>query len=272
MNSHLSSLGAVIALKSELLWIHVYFSSWYSWIAIILWIYTHLAPPKITSAKSICKRRENRDKKLFQNIPRCFFSFFFLCKQYFSGELTHRKGAQNTLIKRLTLASLLVPYPPRNISVQIVPINRNNWEEHSGNFAEEPFMGPQEIIRKEKLSHFSNNPPKIPSANTSSAWPDYHSNSTQYETASQPYWWSNEAESSEGEEEFVNAVSSDYKPNDVNTSGKLTPEPPSFVPVQMVVTWLPPKPPTAFDGFHISIEREGKPKTYALFIPLSVIL
>ncbi|KAM6095263.1 receptor-type tyrosine-protein phosphatase O isoform 2-T2 [Chlamydotis macqueenii] len=149
-----------------------------------------------------------------------------------------------------------VPYPPRNISVQIVPINRNNWEEHSGNFAEESLMGPQEIIRKEKLSRFSDNSPEIPVANTSATWSDYRYNSTEYETTSQPYWWSNEAESSEGEEEFVNAVSSDYEANDVNTSVKLTPEPPSFLPVQMVLTWLPPKPPTAFDGFHINIERE----------------
>ncbi|NXE07107.1 PTPRO phosphatase, partial [Lophotis ruficrista] len=149
-----------------------------------------------------------------------------------------------------------VPYPPRNISVQIVPINRNNWEEHSGNFAEESLMGPQEITRKEKLSRFSDNPPEIPVANTSATWSDYRYNSTEYETTSQPYWWSNEAESSEGEEEFVNAVSNDYEANDVNTSVKLTPEPPSFLPVQMVLTWLPPKPPTAFDGFHINIERE----------------
>ncbi|NWQ80107.1 PTPRO phosphatase, partial [Columbina picui] len=149
-----------------------------------------------------------------------------------------------------------VPYPPRNISVQILPINRNNWEENSGNFAEESFIGPQEIIRKEKLSHFSDNPPEIPAPNTSTTWLDYRYNSTEFETTSQPYWWSNEAESSDGEEEFVNAVSSDYKANDVNTSRKLMPEPPSFLPVQMVLTWLPPKPPTAFDGFHINIERE----------------
>uniref|UniRef100_A0A8C3GF71 Receptor-type tyrosine-protein phosphatase O n=1 Tax=Cairina moschata TaxID=8855 RepID=A0A8C3GF71_CAIMO len=149
-----------------------------------------------------------------------------------------------------------VPYPPRNISVQIVPINRNNWEEHSGNFPEEPFMGPQKIIGKEKLSRFSGEPPVIPAVNTSAAWPDYRSNSTEYETTSQPYWWPNEAESSEGEEEFVNAVPSDYEANEVNTSGKLTPEPAPFLPVQMVLTWLPPKPPTAFDGFHINIERE----------------
>ncbi|NWY42832.1 PTPRO phosphatase, partial [Sylvia atricapilla] len=150
-----------------------------------------------------------------------------------------------------------VPYPPRNISVQIIPINRNNWEEHSGNFAEESFMGPQEIIRKEKVSHASDSPTAIPAANTSAAWLDDPSNSTEYETTSQPSWWSNEAESSEGEEEFVSAVSSAYEASDANTgSGRPTAEPPPFLPVQMVLTWLPPKPPTAFDGFHINIERE----------------
>ncbi|NXY32106.1 PTPRO phosphatase, partial [Pomatorhinus ruficollis] len=150
-----------------------------------------------------------------------------------------------------------VPYPPRNISVQIIPINRNNWEEHSGNFAEESFMGPQEIVRKEKASHPSDSPTAIPAANTSAAWLDDPSNSTEHETTSQPSWWSNEAESSEGEEEFVSAVSSAYGASDASTgSGRPTAEPPPFLPVQMVLTWLPPKPPTAFDGFHINIERE----------------
>ncbi|RMC02721.1 hypothetical protein DUI87_19910 [Hirundo rustica rustica] len=151
-----------------------------------------------------------------------------------------------------------VPYPPRNISVQIIPINRNNWEEHSGNFAEESFMGPQEIIRKEKARHPSESPTGIPAANSSAAWLDEPSNSTAYGTTAQPSWWSNEAESSEGEEEFVSAVSSAFGAGDAKAgSGRPTAEPPPFLPVQMVLTWLPPKPPTAFDGFHINIEREG---------------
>ncbi|XP_032913334.1 receptor-type tyrosine-protein phosphatase O isoform X1 [Catharus ustulatus] len=144
-----------------------------------------------------------------------------------------------------------VPYPPRNISVQIVPVNRNNWEEHSGNFAEESFMGPQEIIRK--VSHPPDSLAEMPAANTSAAWLDEPSNSTEYETTSQPSWWSSEAESSQGEEEFVNAVSRDDGGSDAS---RPTAEPPPFLPVQMVLTWLPPKPPTAFDGFHINIQRE----------------
>ncbi|EMP35052.1 Receptor-type tyrosine-protein phosphatase O, partial [Chelonia mydas] len=150
-----------------------------------------------------------------------------------------------------------VPYPPRNISVQIVQMNKNNWEEHSGNFPEESFMGLQDVIGQEKLTHFSNDPTEIPAANTSYAWPDYHYNSTDYTTTSQPYWWTNEDESPESEDEFVNAVPSEYEnTSTASMSGKLTSEPPSFLPVQMVLSWLPPKPPTAFDGFHINIERE----------------
>ncbi|XP_067415246.1 receptor-type tyrosine-protein phosphatase O isoform X4 [Emydura macquarii macquarii] len=149
-----------------------------------------------------------------------------------------------------------VPYPPRNISVQIVHMSKNDWEENSGNFAEESFMGPQDVIGKEKLTHFSNDPTEIPSANPSYTWPDHHYNSTDYKTTSQPDWWTNEAESPENEDEFVNAVPSEYENNSATMSGKLTPEPPSFLPMQMVLSWLPPKPPTAFDGFHINIERE----------------
>lgn len=229
---------------------------------ITLCIYTHLDPTTVTSGMNIrtCKRRGNLSKiKLFQTIPR---------RMVFVWGINTFKGAQNTSIKRLSLASLLVPYPPRNISVQIVPINRNNWEEHSGNFAEESFMGPQEIIRKEKAGHLPDSPPAIPAANTSAAWLDDLSNGTEYEATSQPSWWSNEAESSEGEEEFVNAVSSDFEASDANTSGRPTAEPPPFLPVQMVLTWLPPKPPTAFDGFHINIEREGKAEPSAFLILL----
>ncbi|XP_054138146.1 receptor-type tyrosine-protein phosphatase O isoform X2 [Melozone crissalis] len=150
-----------------------------------------------------------------------------------------------------------VPYPPRNISVQIVPINRNNWEEHSGNFAEESFVGPQEIMRKEKSSRASERPTAPPAANSSAGWLDEPSNSTEDGASSQPSWWSSEAESSEGEEEFVPVASRDYEAPDASTgSGRPTAEPPPFLPVQMVLTWLPPKPPTAFDGFHINIERE----------------
>ncbi|KAJ6633781.1 hypothetical protein lerEdw1_014302, partial [Lerista edwardsae] len=151
------------------------------------------------------------------------------------------------------------PYPPRNISVRITHMSRNeNWEEHSGNFPEESFLGTQSSVgQEEKVTHVLDDLPELPTANTSYMWPDYHYNSSDYETTSQPDWWINESGSPEIEDEFVNAVPRDYENSSPTTELETsTPEPPSFFPMQMVLSWLPPKPPTAFDGFHINIERE----------------
>lgn len=96
---------------------------------------------------------------------------------------------------------------------------------------------------------------ELPTVNASYIWPDYPVNSSDYESTSQPDWWTNE---SEDENEFVNAVPRDYE-NLIPTVelGKPTSGTPSFLPVQMMLSWLPPKLPTVFDGFHIRIKREG---------------
>ncbi|XP_039203539.1 receptor-type tyrosine-protein phosphatase O isoform X1 [Crotalus tigris] len=149
-----------------------------------------------------------------------------------------------------------VPYPPRNISVQIVRKNsRENWEEeHSGNSPEQIFLETQNAMGQEKVTPVLDELSELPTVNASYIWPDYHANSSDYESTSQPDWWTNE---SEDENEFVNAVPRDYE-NLIPTVEleKPTLGPPSFLPVQMILSWLPPKPPTAFDGFHIRIKRE----------------
>ncbi|XP_026558929.1 receptor-type tyrosine-protein phosphatase O [Pseudonaja textilis] len=149
-----------------------------------------------------------------------------------------------------------VPYPPRNISVQIVRKNSHeNWEEeHSGNSPEQAFLETQNAIGQEKVTPILDEISELPTVNASYIWPDYPTNSSDYESTSQPDWWTNE---SEDENEFVNAVPRDYE-NLIPTVelGKPTSGPPSFLPVQMVLSWLPPKLPTAFDGFHIRIKRE----------------
>ncbi|XP_053261015.1 receptor-type tyrosine-protein phosphatase O isoform X2 [Podarcis raffonei] len=151
-----------------------------------------------------------------------------------------------------------VPYPPRNISVRILHMNFNeNWEEQSGSFPEEPFLGTQKTMRQDKATQILDDLPELPTVNTSYTWPDYRYNSSDYETTSQPDWWINEPDSPENEDEFVNAIPRDYESvNPTEEFGSPTPEPSSFLPVKMVLSWLPPKPPTAFDGFHINIERE----------------
>ncbi|XP_060550433.1 receptor-type tyrosine-protein phosphatase O isoform X3 [Pantherophis guttatus] len=149
-----------------------------------------------------------------------------------------------------------VPYPPRNVSVQIVRKNSHeNWEEeHSGNSPEQTFLETQNVIGQEKVTPVLDEISELPTVNASYIWPDYPANSSDYESTSQPDWWTNE---SEDENEFVNAVPRDYE-NLIPTVelGKPTPGTPSFLPVQMVLSWLPPKLPTVFDGFHIRIKRE----------------
>ncbi|XP_070803154.1 receptor-type tyrosine-protein phosphatase O [Pituophis catenifer annectens] len=149
-----------------------------------------------------------------------------------------------------------VPYPPRNVSVQIVRKNSHeNWEEeHSGNSPEQTFLETQNVIGQEKVTPVLDEISELPTVNASYIWPDYPANGSDYESTSQPDWWTNE---SEDENEFVNAVPRDYE-NLIPTVelGKPTPGSPSFLPVQMVLSWLPPKLPTVFDGFHIRIKRE----------------
>uniref|UniRef100_A0ABM5GE00 Receptor-type tyrosine-protein phosphatase O isoform X2 n=1 Tax=Pogona vitticeps TaxID=103695 RepID=A0ABM5GE00_9SAUR len=151
-----------------------------------------------------------------------------------------------------------VPYPPRNISVHIVQVNVNeNWEEPSGSFPEESFLGPQNTMGQEKVPHILDDLPELPTENASSTWPDYHYNNSDYETTSQPDWWINESDPLESEDEFVNGVPKDYESITPTVEFEEPTSPsPSFLPVQMRLSWLPPKPPTAFDGFYIRIKRE----------------
>ncbi|TKC41468.1 hypothetical protein EI555_014145, partial [Monodon monoceros] len=148
-----------------------------------------------------------------------------------------------------------VPYPPQNISVRIVNLNKNNWEEQSGSFPEESFMRSQDTMGKDKLFHFTDDTPEIPSGNISSGWPDF--NISDYETTSQPYWWDSASATPESEDEFVSVLPMEYENNKtLSETEKSTTSSFSFFPVQMILSWLPPKPPTAFDGFHIHMERE----------------
>uniref|UniRef100_H0WZR6 protein-tyrosine-phosphatase n=1 Tax=Otolemur garnettii TaxID=30611 RepID=H0WZR6_OTOGA len=96
------------------------------------------------------------------------------------------------------------PYPPQNISVRIVNLNKNNWEEQSGSFPEESFLRSQDTIGKDKLVHFTEETSEIPSGNISSGWPDF--NSSDDETTSQPYWWDSASATPESEDEFVSVA------------------------------------------------------------------
>ncbi|XP_012518232.1 PREDICTED: LOW QUALITY PROTEIN: receptor-type tyrosine-protein phosphatase O [Propithecus coquereli] len=154
---------------------------------------------------------------------------------------------------KMKILFLTAPYPPQNISVRIVNLNKNNWEEQSGSFPEESFMRSQDTIGKDKVFHFTEETSEIPSGNISSGWAEF--NSSDYGTTSQPYWWDSASATPESEDEFVSVLPTEYN-NTLSGMEKSTSASFSFLPVQMILSWLPPKPPTAFDGFHIRIERE----------------
>ncbi|KAL1775745.1 receptor-type tyrosine-protein phosphatase O isoform X2 [Sigmodon hispidus] len=147
------------------------------------------------------------------------------------------------------------PYPPRNISVRFVNLNKNNWEESSGSSPEDSFIKRQRSIGREGLFHLPADAPEAPPSNVSSAWPDR--NSTDHESTSQPYWWDSASATPENEEDF-SVLLTDYDSSDtaLRQTEKPTSDPFPAFPVQMTLSWLPPKPPTAFDGFNILIERE----------------
>ena len=118
-------------------------------------------------------------------------------------------------------------------------------------------MRSEDTMAKDKLFRFPDETPDIPSGNSSSGWPDF--NSSDYETTSQPHWWDSASVTPESEDELVSVLPLAYDTNRTLRDAEKSPSGPfSFFPVQMVLSWLPPKPPTAFDGFHIHIEREGK--------------
>lgn len=133
-------------------------------------------------------------------------------------------------------------------------LNKNNWEEQSGSFPEESFLQSPDTTEKDKLFHFSEEAPE-PSVNISSGWPDV--SVSDYESTSQPYWWDSASATPGSEDELVSVLPVEYSTNSTLSEAEKSASG-SVFPVQMILSWLPPKPPTAFDGFHIHIEREGK--------------
>lgn len=64
------------------------------------------------------------------------------------------------------------------------------------------------------------------------------------------------------DEEFVNAVVSDYEDsNEPGSAMGVAPDaavlPTTLPPILLELRWLPPRPPTSYDGFNIYIYRDG---------------
>lgn len=67
----------------------------------------------------------------------------------------------------------------------------------------------------------------------------------------------------DGDEEFINAVVSEYEDSNEPGSAMGLPaeafvQPTKLPPILLELRWLPPRPPTSYDSFNIYIYRDGK--------------
>ncbi|KAM3909831.1 receptor-type tyrosine-protein phosphatase O isoform 2-T2 [Leptodactylus fuscus] len=143
------------------------------------------------------------------------------------------------------------PYPPRNISIQVLVLNDSRLEQlpqgvpSSGIAHSDPVTEKAEMLEDQFES----------SAGVSSHnWSDYKA--LDLVASSRPYWWVNDSMTTDSEG-FVNEIPPDYDNQTLLISssevGPDHPAPPRF---RLLVSWLPPTPPTAFDGFNIYIQKD----------------
>uniref|UniRef100_A0A3Q2PCA0 Protein tyrosine phosphatase receptor type O n=1 Tax=Fundulus heteroclitus TaxID=8078 RepID=A0A3Q2PCA0_FUNHE len=83
------------------------------------------------------------------------------------------------------------------------------------------------------------------------------------EAEPQSYWLEpTEMSPADGDEEFVNAVVSEYEDSNEPGSAMAVPAevpvlPTRLPPILLELRWLPPRPPTSYDGFNVYIYRDG---------------
>lgn len=80
----------------------------------------------------------------------------------------------------------------------------------------------------------------------------------------QSYWLDpTDPSPTDREDEFVNAVVSEYEDSNEPGSAMGLPSEESVLPIKLPpilleLRWLPPRPPTSYDGFNVYVYRDGK--------------
>ncbi|XP_075066960.1 receptor-type tyrosine-protein phosphatase O isoform X2 [Mixophyes fleayi] len=150
------------------------------------------------------------------------------------------------------------PYPPRNISIQILLLNNSNMEDPSGSISVDTLTTLDQVTEREKSAEMFDDQFESSASSSSYNWTDYkYSNNSGSETTSQPYWWDNETVTSDSEG-FVNEIPSDYEnPTLISFLSESIQGHSPATKFRVSINWLPPKPPSAFDGFNIYIQRDG---------------
>ncbi|XP_023145284.1 receptor-type tyrosine-protein phosphatase O isoform X2 [Amphiprion ocellaris] len=162
-----------------------------------------------------------------------------------------------------------VPFPPLNISHKIIhlsqraageaitaPLHRHTRDVPLMEEREEEEVQPEEENISEDAATSSpfNSTMVVSTAATA--------NSSQPEEAELQNYWLDPTEPSTADDEFVNAVVSEYEDsNEPGSAMGLQPEPSvlptRLPPVLLELRWLPPRPPTSHDGFNVYIYRDG---------------
>ncbi|XP_063785523.1 receptor-type tyrosine-protein phosphatase O isoform X2 [Pseudophryne corroboree] len=127
-----------------------------------------------------------------------------------------------------------------------------------GGISAETFTKLDVVTEREKSAEMFDDQFESSAASSSYNWTDYKSsNNSSSETTSLPYWWVNETATADSEG-FVNEIPPDYEnPTVISFLSENIPARSPAIRFKVLINWLPPKPPTAFDGFNIYIQRDG---------------
>lgn len=172
-----------------------------------------------------------------------------------------------------------VPYPPLNISRKIVhlsqrtlpgeapdmvpPEGSNESRRASRRARDVPLIEEQEQEEEEEVRTEEENPSEetvtlVPFSPTHNLTGTGAVNQT-----TESYWLDpTDPAPADHDEEFVNAVVSEYEDSNEPGSAMGLPAeasilPTKLPPILLELRWLPPRPPTSYDGFNIYIYRDG---------------
>ncbi|KAJ8373850.1 hypothetical protein SKAU_G00044300 [Synaphobranchus kaupii] len=162
-----------------------------------------------------------------------------------------------------------VPNPPLNVSLRIIHLSSGTplggVHDGSQHRRTRDVLLIEEQEEAETRGEEDENAEETDGGLSRSANETYSSvDEAQGQTITDSYWTLHTGSPSPTDEEFVNAVVPEYE--DSNEPGSalgvpMSPEasvaPTRLPPVLLELRWLPPRPPTTFDGFSIYIYREG---------------
>ncbi|XP_069618838.1 receptor-type tyrosine-protein phosphatase O isoform X2 [Ranitomeya imitator] len=143
------------------------------------------------------------------------------------------------------------PFPPRNISIQVLLLNQSNTKQPIAHAPRSEYSGSDPITEKVEMLEDQFESSAVSSSHN---WSDHKA--SELVTTSTPYWWENENITADSEG-FVNELAPNYDNQTLMISSSEDALWPMALPrFRLVISWFPPKPPTAFDGFNIYIQRD----------------